>query len=230
MKKIFLLFLIIFALFLTGCWQKDNNVYCETLTSVECMKEKNCELCGKSIASSFISCHSKKFCEEIFPVDGQDTPPLENQKEDDQNQNNGNLAPELEKIFPSTTTEATTTAKIINSENADDDNEDTQNLIQKLGIDDFVKKMVQNETLRNYLRNECLEGEIRCPDGIYYQWTKINDAYTIAFVSFNAEQKYKDDPFECSREIYKVNLKTGDVQRQNQHDGSFEFEVNLYQE
>ncbi len=238
MKKILLLFLIVFALFLAGCAQKNDNAYCEKLTNYECMNEQSCELCGESMASSFMSCHSKEFCKNIPPVKDMPSSPPATQNEDEYN-----ITPELEKLTEATATPATTTDESNQAAATDETDQDTttdeitgptnddtfQNQVSELGIDDFIKEMKKNETLRNYLKNVCLEGETRCPDGIYYQWTKANEIYAIAFISNRAEQAEKDDAFKYSTEIFKVNLKTGEVQRQSQHEGSFNFVLNLYQ-
>ncbi|MCF7859913.1 MAG: hypothetical protein K9N07_11425 [Candidatus Cloacimonetes bacterium] len=44
----------------------SNSVNCENLNEVECLEfPKHCGLCGETIVSSYASCHSIKFCENI---------------------------------------------------------------------------------------------------------------------------------------------------------------------
>lgn len=87
----------------------------------------------------------------------------------------------------------------------------------------IVKKMIKNEEIRKYLLNMCHQNEIDCPDNAFYKWEESR----IAFLSNLSEEKWKQDPFKYSTEIYKVDLNEGDVSRLSPFDGSYYHLLNI---
>ena len=56
--------IIIILIIITGCTKEK--IDCDKLDENKCLEYKEkCELCPKTMVSSYISCHSKEFCKNI---------------------------------------------------------------------------------------------------------------------------------------------------------------------
>jgi len=63
--KIIFLLLVVASLIITGCAKEK--VDCEKLDENKCLERQDaCGLCQNTTVSSYLSCHSKEFCNVAF--------------------------------------------------------------------------------------------------------------------------------------------------------------------
>ncbi len=64
LKIIIIMLLLMTTIILSGC--SNENIDCEKLDETQCLEHQDiCSLCPEKVISSYASCHSIEFCQNI---------------------------------------------------------------------------------------------------------------------------------------------------------------------
>ncbi len=64
LKTIVIMLLLVTTIIFSGC--STEKIDCEKLDETQCLKYQDiCSICGENSASSYASCHSIEFCQNI---------------------------------------------------------------------------------------------------------------------------------------------------------------------